>query len=70
MAQQMTVTIHTMNEWHRMATDAYRTGRNWFGHRFSVAATRSQMPIEAYDTLMEQYRRWLIGGWAEVENPT
>ena len=71
----MTTTIlseHQAREWSRMAQDAYRTDRNEFGHRFSMQAAiywGKPIPVNIYDTLMVQYRRWLIGGWAEVEHP-
>lgn len=63
---------HEASEWSRMAQDAYHTGRNEFGHRFSVASAIYEgkpIRVDVYDTLMTQYRRWLIGGWSEVENP-
>lgn len=66
----MTPNAHERAEWARLAQDAYRTGRNDFGHRFSArAAVGGYMPLEVFDTLQTIYRRWLIGGWAEVEAP-
>ena len=68
----MQLTDHEADEFVRMAQDAYNTGRNEFGHRFSVAAAcyrMKPMPLAAFDTLKLQYRRWLVGGWAEVEHP-
>ena len=64
------VTEHERNEWQRLAVDAYRTGRNFYGHQYSVqAATAKDLPLDVYDTLMLIYRRWLVFGWSEVENP-
>ena len=68
----ITVTDHQIGEWSRMATDAYRTGRNFYGHRYSAAvANFSGVALceELYDSLMFPYRRWLVGGWAAVETP-
>ena len=68
------VTEHDKREWSRMAQDAYNTGRNEFGHRFSMAAASTpingRMRVDVYDTLQTQYRRWLNWGWSEVENPS
>lgn len=64
------VTEHNMNEWHRMAQDAYNTGRSAMGHRYSVAAavlTGKLVSPAVYDGLQINYRRWLIGGWTLVE---
>ena len=63
---------HTASEWSRMARDAYHTGRNDLGHRFSVAAAvywGRPCRCDVFDTLQTIYRRWLIGGWQLVENP-
>jgi len=65
----MRPTEHERAEWSRLAADAYRTGRNAFGHRFSAAAARSEMTWSEYDSLMTIYRRWLNWGWPEVEMP-
>jgi hypothetical protein len=65
----MTPTLRERLEWSRMAQDAYRAGRNFYGHRYSVAATWSSVRIDVFDTLQHTYRRWLIGGWLEVEQP-
>lgn len=66
----ITVTQHERDEWSRMAQDAYRTGRNFFGHRYSVAAaTAKVLDISVYDALQINYRRWLVFGWRGVENP-
>lgn len=71
------VTEHEAREWSRLAQDAYATGRNEFGHRFSVAAalympsldgTRKQIDPSVFSTLQTIYRRWLVFGWSEVEN--
>ena len=59
-------------EWARMAGDAYRCGRNEWGHRYSAAAAMpqgTQLRDDVYDSLMRPYRSWLIGGWAEVDSP-
>ena len=72
MTTWITVTEHIASEWSRMAQDAYNTGHNDFGHRFSMAAAcywGKPMDVRVYDTLMVIYRRWLIGGWSEVEQP-
>lgn len=67
----ITPTSHCLSEWSRLATDAYVTGRNHFGHRFSVASATMTGPVSesVYDTLQVIYRRWLVGGWSEVESP-
>lgn len=64
-------TDHARAEWHRIAVDAYKTGRNKAGHMFSVASAvyTGEMPIETYDNLQRIYRRWLNWGWEGVENP-
>jgi hypothetical protein len=70
--QTLIVTEHQAREWSRMAQDAYSSDRNEFGHRFSMAAAvywGKPCQLAIYDTLMTQYRRWLIGGWSEVESP-
>lgn len=66
----VTVTQCEKDEWSRMAIDAYRTDRNDFGHRYSAAASLPhgfELRAERYDALQGDYRKWLIGGWAEVE---
>ena len=58
------------NEMCQMAQDAYNSDRNEFGHRFSMASAiywGKPIPVNIFDTLQVQYRRWLIGGWSEVE---
>lgn len=62
-------TMHERMEWSRLAQDAYNTRRSWFGHRFSIAAARSEMTWPEFDTLQTIYRRWLVGGWQVVEHP-
>lgn len=63
-------TDHERAEWSRMASDAYRTDRNWWGHRYSMAsACLKTCRIDVFDTLQIHYRRWLIGGWEAVEHP-
>lgn len=72
------VTEHEAREWARLASNAYSAGRNDFGHRFSVAAAcywpstdgrLKEIDPRVFDTLQTIYRRWLIGGWSEVERP-
>lgn len=63
-------TEHERAEWSRMASDAYKTGRNFWGHRYSVAATWNAVRIGVFDTLQHHYRLWLIGGWDAIENPS
>jgi len=69
---------HNTDEWARLAQDAYNTDRNDFGHKFSMAAaiygpsmdgTLKAMRTDVFDTLQTIYRRWLVFGWSEVENP-
>ena len=64
---------HEKSEWSRLAADAYKTGRNWFGHRYSALAalpSDTTLPSDVYDSVMVTYRRWLVFGWSEVENPS
>ena len=64
----MTPTAHARSEWLRIAADAYRTGRNVYGHRYSVAsATGDTLPLAVYDTLQRVYRMWLNDGWKAVD---
>ena len=68
----ITPTTATKLEWARMAQDAYRTGRNFYGHRYSARASDpagTALPVDVYDTLQITYRRWLVFGWEEVEHP-
>ena len=68
----ITPTEHDKAEWSRMAQDAYRTNRNFYGHRYSVAATLPKgepMRADVFDTLQNTDRTWLVFGWSEVENP-
>lgn len=60
--QTMTVTQHERNEWSRFAQAAYSVYRSDIGHRFSVAATRSTMPLAEFDSLQRTYRSWLVFG--------
>ena len=65
------VTDHDASEWQRMAADAYRTGRNFFGHRYSVAAAiyrGKDVTPAIYDGLQTNYRIWLNWGWSGIEN--
>lgn len=67
---RITPTEHAKAEWSRIAKDAYNTGRNAYGHRYSGAAAipcDGQMSLDAHDELQRVYRRWLIGGWGAVE---
>ncbi len=65
----ITPTEHERAEWARMAHDAYRTGRNCYGTRYSVrSALGGPMAVFIYDTLMRTYRTWLVFGWDAVEN--
>lgn len=63
----MIITEHNRNEWHRMAQDAYNHYRSFEGHRYCVAATRRTLPIAVFDTLQQNYRLWLIGGWKSYD---
>lgn len=69
-----TPTEHEKNEWARMAQDAYAKGFNAIGHRFSAAAALprgEKIPTARFDSLMADYRAWLIDGWKAFaeENP-
>lgn len=69
-----TPTEHEKNEWARMAQDAYAKGFNAIGHRFSAAAALprgEKIPSARFDSLMADYRAWLIDGWKAFaeENP-
>ena len=68
----ITPTDHDRAEWHRLAADAYRLGRNFYGHRFSVASAAYTGPMrtDVFDTLQTIYRRWLMWGWAGVDAGT
>ncbi len=70
----ITPTDHTIHEWQRLATDAYRLGLNDAGHRFSVAAAKypagRMMPCDVYDRLQAEYREWLIGGFPGFPHET
>lgn len=67
----ITPTAHERAEWSRLAQDAYRTGRNFYGHRYSPLRRQGALPLPtcAYDALMRAYRAWLVFGWTEVETP-
>lgn len=61
-----TPTEHDKREWARMAADAYKSGRNGVGHRYSAAAALpagATMPTPRYDALQVGYRSWLVRGW-------
>jgi len=56
---------HEKNEWSRMATAAYRIGRNDVGTMYSVAASASngqRFRLDYFDQLMTGYRAWLMFG--------
>ena len=62
----ITPTEHEKAEWSRMAVDAYRTGRNSIGHRFSMAATLCKgepCDVHWFDSLQNDYRAWLCDGF-------
>jgi hypothetical protein len=66
--QYITPTEHEKREWSRMAKDAYKTGRNVIGHRYSMAATLcigEPCKLEWFDSLQNDYRDWLIGGFSD-----
>lgn len=61
----MTPTQHEKNEWSRLATAAYASGRNDIGTKFSVAASLPHdgvLPTAYFDELQDTYRRWLVSG--------
>ena len=65
--QHITPTEHEKREWSRMATDAYKTGRNAIGHRYSMAATLcigEPCTLAWFDSLQNDYHAWLIGGFS------
>ena len=64
----ITITQHERNEWSRLAQDAYRTGHNAYGHRFSAAAAcwPERVSCAAYDRHQAIYRAWLLTGWRDV----
>lgn len=63
-SQMIHPTQHERLEWAYMAQDAYRMGRNFYGHRYSVAsACGDTLQLAAYDTLQMHYRTWLLTGW-------
>ena len=67
MTSRITPTEHEKREWSRMATAAYKTGRNAIGHRYSMAATlRIGEPcdVSKFDSLQNDYRAWLIDGFS------
>ncbi len=71
MNTEITPTQHECLEWARMAQDAYRTGRNFYGHRYSGMAAKNQTPmdIKVFDTLQRDYGTWLVVCWKGIENP-
>lgn len=61
----ITPTRHEKDEWSRMAVYAYKHNDNFTGHRYSrYAALREgeRLELSAYDTLMRNYREWLVFG--------
>ena len=68
----VTPTESEIEEWARLAQDAYDTGRRFYGDRYSAAAANYSgfaLPVGVYDTLQRTYRAWLTGGWENVDNP-
>ena len=66
----ITPTPHEKSEWSRVAADAYRTGRNWYGHRFSAMASlpaEAAIPARSFAILESLYFSWLVHGWAEID---
>lgn len=66
----ITVTQHVKNEWTRMANDAYATGRNFYGHRYSAKSALpagTMLEVGVFDTLQRVYRSWLIDGWKHID---
>ena len=59
-----TFTEHEKSEFARMAQAAYNRGFNSIGHRFSAAASLPKgyetTDTKWADTLMEDYRNWLV----------
>jgi hypothetical protein len=63
-------TPHERREWARMATDAYRTGHNFYWHQYSaVAAAGDTLPLPVFDALQRVYRMWLADGWTAIDGP-
>lgn len=64
----ITILQHDRREWQRMAQDAYRSGHNAYGHRFSVAAATwpERVPTTTFDALQHVYRAWLVSGWRDI----
>lgn len=61
----ITPTQHEKDEWSRLATAAYSSGRNSIGHSFSVAASlprEGQIRLAYFDALQASYRAWLVSG--------
>lgn len=66
-----TPTEHDKREWSRMAQAAYGSDRNDVGHRFSMASATTpvggRMELKRYDSLMAEYRAWLVfGEWPSL----
>lgn len=60
---------HVLNEWARMATQAYKAGHNEIGHKFSAAATISpdtRVCPKWFDSMQDVYRSWLVFGWTDA----
>ena len=65
------VSHHDKMEWSRMAQDAYHSDRNDVAHRYSAyASMRSDTRLrnDVYQTLMRNYRLWLVGGWRAFDS--
>ncbi len=64
MKTYVTPTNHERAEWSRLAIEAYRLGYTSEGTRFSTrAAVVHTMTVSEYDSLMRDYRAWLIDGF-------
>ena len=62
----VTPTLHEKSEWSRLAMDAYGSGHNAVGHRFSAMAALpegARLPVTVFDSLQLTYRCWLVNGW-------
>lgn len=66
----ITPTVVDRAEWARMAQTAYKNGHNAVGHRYSAAAGTliGRISIAHYDSLMRDYRAWLIDGVYATED--
>lgn len=58
-----------LNEWARMATQAYKAGHNEIGRKFSTAATMTEgaeVCPKWFDAMQDVYRAWLVFGWDQA----